>query len=162
MITSAVVSAWLWVHVGVLCIVVAYAACGHAFFPTIVERGRERLASRPVRTALIGALVSVPWLLVAILLSNAPLGGLKLAGAILGLAWIAVGLAGLGSIALHVGERGAVGGAAWTTVARGAGFLALTWMLPILGWFVMLPLSLVCGVGCVLGGLRSAPMQPTA
>jgi hypothetical protein len=29
--------------------------------------------------------------------------------------------------------------------------VALTWMLPILGWFVVLPLTLACGVGCLVG-----------
>ena len=39
---------------------------------------------------------------------------------------------------------------------RGAGgaLVALTWFLPLAGWFGMLPLSLATGVGCGLMALR--------
>ncbi|MDZ4754915.1 MAG: hypothetical protein SGJ11_10525 [Phycisphaerae bacterium] len=164
MITSAVVSAWVWVHVGVLLVVIAYAACGNAMLPNVTERGRDQLALRPVRTMLLGLMVSAPWVFAAIVLMNLPNGGLKLLGIVLGLAWVLIALAGLSAVALHVGDRGSGGGGAggtgggarWTHVTRGAGFVALTWMLPVLGWFVALPLTLACGVGCLLGSTKRA------
>jgi hypothetical protein len=151
MLNSAVVSAWLWVHVGVLLVVMGYAICGHAMFPRFVETGRRRLDERPLRTLFVGLAISLPWVGVAIALANAPNGALKFVGALLGLAWIALALVGTASIALRVGTRGETAPPRWTTVARGAGFVALTWMLPILGWFVVLPLTLACGVGCLVG-----------
>lgn len=161
MITSAVVSAWLWVHVGILLVVVGYATCGHAILPGAIERGRDRLAGSPVMTAIKGLAISVPWVFAAIVLMNLPIGALKFAGVLLGLAWLALGLVGLSAISLHVGNRGAHEPARWTHVARGAGFVTLTWMLPILGWFVALPLTLACGVGCLFGRApQGAVAQP--
>ena len=149
MLNSAVVSAWLWVHVGVLLVVMGYAICGHAMFPRIVETGQRRLAHRPLRTLFIGLAISLPWVGVV--------------GALLGLAWIALALVGTASIALRVGTRGEAAPTRWTTVARGAGFVALTWMLPILGWFVVLPLTLACGVGCLVGSLVGrSPLPPAS
>ena len=92
MLNSAVVSAWLWVHVGVLLVVMGYAICGHAMFPRIVETGRRRLDERPLRTLFVGLAISLPWVGVAIALANAPNGALKFVGALLGLAWIALAL----------------------------------------------------------------------
>jgi hypothetical protein len=151
MITSAVVSAWLWVHVGVLLVVVGYSACGYAILPGAAERGRERLARRPILTALIGLGISAPWVIGAIVLMNLPNGALKFAGALLGLSWLFIALVGMSAIALHVGRRDVTESARWHDVARGAGLVTLTWMLPLLGWFVALPLTLACGVGCLVG-----------
>ncbi len=157
MLNSAVVSAWLWVHVGILLIAVAYAVCGSALLPRAAERGRERLAQRPLRTLLVGLGLSVPWMLVAILLIASGKGSIVgLVGAGLAIAWVLVALLGLASVALHVGSRGEVGPARWTTTVRGAAIVSLTWMLPIVGWFVALPLSLACGLGCLVGRAPSS------
>lgn len=162
MITSAVVSAWLWVHVGILLVVVGYSACGHAILPGATERGRARLAASPFRTALKGLAISAPCVIAALVLMNLPNGALKFAGVLLGLTWLAVALVGVSAIALHVGDRGGSGPAPWTHVARGAGFVTLTWMLPLLGWFVALPLTLACGVGCLVGGAPRPVAQNAA
>lgn len=156
MLNSAVVSAWLWVHIGVLLVLVGYASCGHALFPQLVEGGRARFEARPARTLLVGLAISLPWVGLGIALANAPNGALKFAGVLLGLAWLSLALVGVSSIALRVGARSETGPVRWTQVARGAGFVGFTWMLPILGWFVVLPLTLACGVGCVLGGTAQA------
>lgn len=153
MLNSAVVSAWLWIHVGILLTAIAYATCGSALLPGNAERGRQWLANRPIRTLVIGLSLSIPWMLVAILLMASGKGGaVGLAGVVLAVAWVLVALLGLGSVSLHVGARGEVGPARWTTTARGAAILSLTWMLPIVGWFVALPLTLACGLGCLVGG----------
>ncbi|MDZ4829719.1 MAG: hypothetical protein SGJ09_05910 [Phycisphaerae bacterium] len=154
MLNSAVVSAWLWIHVGVLLVVVAYAACGSAFLPTASERGREILARSPIRTLLIGLAMTVPIMLVAIVLMNLPNGAVKLVGTVMAVSWLMIGLVGLAPLALHVGARGDAGPIRSTTVMRGGALIALTWMLPVVGWFVALPLTLACGAGCLLLSLR--------
>ncbi|MFO0827158.1 MAG: hypothetical protein U0572_03325 [Phycisphaerales bacterium] len=154
MLNSAVVSAWLWVHVGVLLIVVAYATCGSALLGPVADRGRERLGRAPLRTLLVGLGLSVPWMVAAITLMSLPNGILKLVGASLTVAWVATSLLGMSSLAMHVGARGDAGAARWTTVARGGALISLTWMLPIVGWFVAMPLSLACGAGCLVLSLR--------
>lgn len=152
MLNSAVVNAWLWTHIGILLIVVAYATCGSALLPTAAERGRERLAHRPIRTLAVGIGISVPWMLIAILMMAGGQGSIiGLLGVVMTIAWMLTALLGLASVASHVGARGESGPLRWTTTARGAALLALTWMLPIVGWFVALPLSLACGLGCLVG-----------
>jgi hypothetical protein len=151
MLNSAVVSAWLWVHIGVLLVIVGYATCGHAMLPRAVESGRRRLERGPIRTALKGLAISIPWVGVAVVLMNLPNGALKFAGVLLGLSWLALALVGTSAVALQVGSRGESGPTRWTHVARGAGFVALTWMLPVLGWFVVMPLTLACGIGSLIG-----------
>jgi hypothetical protein len=160
MITSAVVSAWLWVHVGILLVTVAYATCGSAILPGVAERGRAQLAVRPTRVVLIGLGVSVPWVLASIILLNLPNGAVKLIGAAALVGWAVLSLAGLASVSLLVGDRNAAGGPRWAHVARGAACVSLTWMLPVVGWFVMLPLSLAAGLGCLIAGRPSAAAVP--
>lgn len=158
MLNSAVVSAWLYVHVGVLLVVIAYATCSQALLGGIAERGRERVARAPLATLLVGLAISVPAFVGAIVLMDRPNGVVKLVGAAMAVSWVMVALLGLAPLATHVGSRGEAGPARWTTVARGAALIALTWMLPIVGWFVALPLSLAFGTGCLvlsLAGRRS-------
>lgn len=164
MLNSAVVNAWLYVHLGVLLIVVAYATCSYAMFPRAVDRGRTCVADSPLRTLLVGLLVSVPIVAAAIVLSALPNGVMKLAGVSLLLAWLTTALLGLAPLAVHVGARGEPGTARWSTVARGAAFVTLTWMMPFVGWFVAMPLCLAFGVGCAVRSLRgrSAPVPTLA
>ena len=43
------------------------------------------------------------------------------------------------------------------TRCRGGLLLTLTWILPLVGWLIVLPLSLCTGVGCLILGLFPAP-----
>ncbi len=162
MLNSAVVSAWLWVHVGILLIVVAYASCSNALLSSASERGRQRLAHAPLRTLLLGLVISVPIMLAAIVMMSLPNGAVKLAGTAVTVAWVTVALLGLAPLAVHVGSGGEQGPVRWTTVIRGAALIALTWMLPVVGWFVALPLSLACGAGCLLLSLRTTKLPVAA
>ena len=162
MITSAVVSAWLWVHVGFLLVVVGYSACGYAMLPGMAERGSAKLATRPLLTTLIGLAISGPWVATSILLMSLPNGVLKFAGVLLGLTWLFVALVGMSAVSLHVGRRERSREARWHEVARGAGLVTLTWMLPLLGWFVALPLTLACGVGCMVAPAGRAALPQAA
>lgn len=154
MLNSAVVSAWLWIHVGLLCVAVGYAMVGRALLPGRTERGRLALAARPLRTFAVGLAVSIPWAGIAIVLMSLGQGGpIGLLGVVLGLSWLIVALAGLGAIATLVGAEATP--APWWAPARGAACVALTWMLPIVGWFILLPATLVLSLGCVLVGRRT-------
>ncbi|MBL9150084.1 MAG: hypothetical protein JNM94_15460 [Phycisphaerae bacterium] len=162
MLNSAVVNAWLYAHIGVLLVVVAYATCSYAMFSRAVERGRACVADSPIRTLMIGLLVSVPLVVAALVLSSAANGVIKLVGVSLLLGWLTTALLGLAPLALHVGARGEAGNIRWTTVARGASFVTLTWMLPVAGWFVAMPLSLAFGVGCAVRAAGRRAATPVA
>jgi hypothetical protein len=99
-------------------------------------------------------LAGLPVTLVAIILASAaksmpgPLGSIW-AGAIicLYLMQASVGVAGL---ATCIGERlasPADSGRAWRATMRGSIVLILTYLLPILGWFVIIPASFIVGSG---------------
>jgi hypothetical protein len=66
--------------------------------------------------------------------------------------WILAGLVGGAGIAQHVG-RGRDGTAEWLQTVRGGLFISLTWILPLVGWLGILPLTLATGVGCLVLGL---------
>lgn len=156
MLNSAVVSAWLWIHVGILLIAIAYATVGRALLPMRTERARAALAARPLRVFGIGLGVTVPWAGIAIALMVAGQGGpVGLLGVVIGLAWLLAALAGLATLATHVGSAGTSGDAPWWATTRGAACVALTWMLPVVGWFILLPATLALSLGCLLVGRRT-------
>lgn len=162
MITTAHVYTVLFIHLGVILVATAYYTVGAAMLPALTSDSAERFAARPVRITLIGAALSLPWVVASIVLMR--IGGpAGLLGVILVSAWILVGLLGGAGIAEHVGRRGD-DARSWRTTARGGLLMALTWALPIVGWFVVLPLTLAAGVGCVATGRRSlrasAPPPP--
>lgn len=153
MTTSAFVTAMLLIHVGVILVVTAYYAVGAVLAPGLTERARIRFAGRPWLAVLIGLAVSVPWVLAAIGLLNAPLAPVKFVGAVVGCLWVLFGLLGGAGIAQHVGRTHADASPDWAQTVRGGMFISLTWLLPLVGWLGMLPLTMAAGIGCFVLGL---------
>ncbi|MHC4218560.1 MAG: hypothetical protein ACYSU7_08920 [Planctomycetota bacterium] len=153
MTTSAVVYTFLFIHIGVILVVTAYFTLGAALAPRLTERGRARFARRPWLPTLIGLVVSGPWVFAAIACLNIEIGAVKFGGAVLGCLWILLGLIGGAGIAQHVGRGTGDAPVSWIQTVRGGLFITLTWILPLVGWLVVLPLTLAAGVGCLLVGL---------
>lgn len=161
MTPTATVTAFISVHLGVILVVCAYYALSAAIAPGITERGRVRFARRPWLPALAGIALSLPWVVAALVLLNVPAGPVKFAGAVLGCAWILCCLIGGSSLAQHVGSMsGREQDMTWIRSVRGGLFITLTWVLPIVGWLGMLPLTLATGLGCLLVGLFPLRSQP--
>jgi hypothetical protein len=158
-INTATVYTWLLVHLGVIVVVSAYYAASAAMAPRLTERARARFAQRPWLPALVGIGVSLPWVVASLVLMSLPMGGAKFAGATLGLLWILCGLVGGAAIAQHVGH-GTATSEAWVRSVRGGLFITLTWVLPLVGWLIMIPLTLASGIGCLIVGLVPA-RQPS-
>ena len=152
MTTSAVVQTFLYMHIGVILVVTAYYAMAAAVAPRLTERGRSRFARRPWLPVLLGLVISLPWVLFAIALLSAAAAPVKFAGAALGCLWILCGLMGGAGIAQHVGRGGADGPCSWVQTVRGGLFISLTWILPLVGWMIMLPMTLAAGTGCLAMG----------
>jgi hypothetical protein len=138
-----------------------------ALFPDAVERSRARIVRRPVLCFVAGVIPAL--LLIAgglVLLNKAP-GGWKALGfppLLLGFLLAGIGLAGLSTA---VGERlpsGADEGRAWRSLLRGAACLELSFLIPFLGWFGLLPLAAVAAVGAATMALVSGegPVAPAA
>ena len=155
MTPTALVYTYFFIHIGVILVVCAYYALSAAIAPNITYRARVRFARRPWLPALIGLGLSVPWVLASIVLMQLPFGPVKFLGAVIGSLWILCGLVGGAGIAQQVG-RGTfdpnAGESSWVHSVRGGLFITLTWILPLIGWLGMLPLTLATGIGCLLLG----------
>ena len=166
MTPSAYVWTILFLHVGVILVVTAYYAFSAALAPRITHRARVRFAQRPWLPMLIGVGFSVPWVIAGLVLMNAPLAPAKFIGVVLSLAWVLLGLIGGAGIAQHIGAphmnpaREAHLQPSWHDSIRGGLFITLTWVLPLVGWFAMLPLTLATGVGCLFLGLLPMKIEP--
>lgn len=158
MLTTAQVWAILLIHVGIILVVTAYYTVTAALLPGLSERAAARFGQRPWLAALVGVLISLPWVVVALGMMGrgGPVAGI---GSVIGLLWILCGLVGGGGLALHVGRGGDDRRPSHATI-RGGLLITLAWMLPLIGWFFVLPLSIATGIGCLLLGML--PRRPAA
>lgn len=135
---------------------VGYFALARALWPSWTLRARQRWSDRPWTTVMAGLGIAVPAVTMCIVIAQGPgplsaIGGLSL-GLLLGLA-----LVGTAGLATHIGARlGAPtdAGRDWVQTVRGGVVLELSCLVPILGWFVLLPIALVGGLGASVLGMR--------
>ena len=143
---------------GTQAVMVSYWLLAAALFPRALRRSRTAYDERSGRLTIAGVLATVPMLLLgAGLLQQGPHPLLKLIGAILVSTPVALGLAGSAGLCDRIGA-GLPGDAddrlPWRRVMRGGVVLSFAFVLPVIGWFVLLPWTLVSGVGASLGALR--------
>jgi len=154
---------WFLIIVGTYLVLVSHWLASFALFPNIVEACRRRYG-RPIVPTLVGLVVLIPFSVLGIVASRAVVKpGL---GAIFkGLLMTPMLLALLGSsgLALRIGaglNAPSDEGQTWRRVFRGGVVLAPTFLLPLLGWFVVLPFVLVSGLGAALLSLKVRPQAP--
>ena len=144
---------WFLMVAGAYLALNAYWLAAVALFRPAVERARLTYATRPVGATLAGLLALIPVALVFIVFARAAHPGVKLvAGALL---MVPLVLALLGSAGLA--DRIGAGLASpvdeaqpWRRVLRGGAVLALLFVVPLLGWFAVFPLTLASGLGALL------------
>lgn len=155
MLTLQQVYAVLFLHLGVILVMTAYFVVARMIFPTIVTRGQQRFARRAWLPAIIGIGLSIPWVVISLILMQqgqvAP--PLPVIGILIGSAWLLVGFVGTASLAGYIGRGADDDVSPWKATMRGGAALTLTWALPFIGWFFILPLTLSIGVGCAVLGL---------
>jgi hypothetical protein len=131
---------------------VAYPALLSAWwflFPATVERARLRLDRTPAASFWLGLAVLIGFLIPILILLNLPSGFFKFLGW-LTIAFVLVlssfGAAGLASRFAdklnRIGSFSAIG-----AFVRGAVIIELASVLPVLGWFVFLPIATVTSLG---------------
>lgn len=123
--------------------------------PGMVERSRERISRTPWKALLLGVIVllmaSVPFGVLSALAG--PFQLVAYVGAFILLAFASVGAAGLASL---MGERLRGQGVAVTSpggLLRGAVALEFATVFPVIGWFILFPLTLVVSLGAVVFAL---------
>ncbi len=131
-----------------------WLVCRGLWGPT-VERASRRCARNPIKCFIVGALSTLLVVVPVTFLAQAGPGGVFLGTIIGGLfaAWAHLGVAGL---VTHLGRQlpsPADDKRPWKATLRGGIALELTYLLPILGWFGILPLSWIYGAGATTLGL---------
>lgn len=148
---------WFLVVAGTYLVLIGYWLTAQGLFPAFVDGCRRRIEGSPFRQALVGLGVAVPVVIGGIAGLAAPNPGAKLLGAMTLLSLILVGIVGATGIAAQIGsglaspvdER-----QAWRRVLRGGMVLGLTFILPLVGWFLILPGTLLMGIGAVVLGRK--------
>lgn len=125
-------------------------------FPATVERARVRLERTPWRCFWLGGVLMAVFTTPLVVLFALPFGPAKLAGfvgVILILAVAGLGAAGLAAKMAHTLAHNTVGHNVANTLSpyaaflRGAVALELAAALPLLGWFIFVPLAIVTAMG---------------
>lgn len=149
-------------------VLVAYWLASAALFPAWVARARDAGVDRPVRATLLGAVIGVPLTLIGgSMAMQGPDAGARAVGALVVSIPILLALGGSTGLALRIGAGLALPSdatAPWLRVLRGGTVLALTFLLPVVGWFVVFPWALMQGVGVALLAIRrrARPVTITA
>ena len=151
-ITTADVLLWFFITLGFFLVFLSHWLVGTSLFPDYVTKCAEQYR-RPFVVVLLGLLAMVVPIVIGVLIMNAVPPALKWIGLIIIGAPILAGLLGTAGLALRIGEgMPAPGDEAqpWKRVLRGGTALALTFLLPILGQIVVIPLALASGLGAGL------------
>lgn len=143
---------WFLLIVGLLLVFISYWLASVALFPRLVERARDAYAT-PVRALVLGVLCAAPLIALGILIGARPNPALKVIGLTIGAVPVLLGLVGSAGLSLRIGAGMASpvdDAQPWRRVLRGGIVLALGFLLPFLGWFGVLPLTLLSGVGAAV------------
>ena len=147
---------WFLLILGALLVFVAHWLGAYGLFPTLVEGCADRLGRRPVAATFLGLAILVPLLVLTTVISQLgpPFNAIALLLLTVPVMFALLGSAGL---ALRVG-RGLASpndvAQPWRRVLRGGIVLALVFLLPIVGWLVVMPWALVSGVGAAVMAMR--------
>ena len=141
--------------VGILLVLVCYWLAAESLFPRLVRCSQVYYRHRPVTTTLVGILLVAPFILVGGGLFNAGGGPAQGVGFLVLAVPVLLALLGSAGLARQLGEglpSAADTAAPWRPVMRGGAILALSFLLPFVGWFLVFPAVLVTGVGAATRG----------
>jgi hypothetical protein len=161
------------VFVATLVVTLLVSLCGYlllvrAAAPAFVDRAERAATHRPWASALVGFPVAIASLVVCGALFNAPAGPARAAGALVLALVLGAAFAGLAGLAQRAGRAlpsPADDTRPWLLIVRGAVVIELAALVPILGWFLVLPIVLAVGTGAAclatlgLGQGQTAPAQ---
>jgi hypothetical protein len=154
------VAVWTALVIGLMTALPAAWLLFGALWPDAVSRARERIPRRPVSTFLAGAGVSALVLAGVAGLGKAGLAAPAFLLGSFGLGWSFLGVAAL---AQHAGSRlASPGDPGWKPALRGGAVLALSFLVPFLGWFLLLPVAILLGAGAATFAVfrRRPPAEP--
>lgn len=142
--------------IGLLTVYVSYWLVAQALFPNMVGRARQHYG-RPLKVTLVGLLAATPPLILGAVISKLPNPALKIAGVTLMLIPVMLGLLGSAGLVLRIGSglpSPLDETQPWRRVLRGGILLALTFLLPVVGWVVLPVWALISGLGAFILGVK--------
>lgn len=143
---------WFLLIVGIILVLNSYWLAAVSLWPRWVDSFADKYR-RPVRITFMGLLGVIPCVLIVALMrqTHHPVGN-ALSVVAVGTA-VMMGMAGSAGLARKIGQ-GLVSSKdeaqPWRCVLRGGIVFAFTMLLPLVGWFVVLPWALVSGLGAVV------------
>jgi hypothetical protein len=137
---------------------VGYWLLGAGLLPAVTERCAEQYLQRPVRITLLGLVTFGPLIALGSAIASAPNPVLKIVGVALLLGLLLIALFGSAGLALRIGiglrsandER-----EPWRRVWRGGLVLSLSFILPLIGTFLLMPWAFVSGFGAFILSMRT-------
>lgn len=150
--------------VGILITVPALLIALNLLLPRFTERIQQRAQANPVMGLVLGGIVGLAAVLLVAILAQAP-GPLRTLAWVAGLVLAAVGALGAAGISRLLGLRLGQWSAPTSrlnNLVRGAVIYELAALVPLLGWFVFLPLMALIGLGTAVLALfptRTAPIS---
>ncbi len=154
---------WVLGIAALLAVFVSYWLTVVALFPMVVARAQAQY-HRPFKLIGLGLVTIIPLLIGAILLFKLKNPVFQLSGSVLLGGIVAIGLLGSSGLAQRIGHglpSPLDEAQPWRRVYRGGSVLALVFLLPFVGWFVILPVTLITGFGAALLSYSSAKASPT-
>ena len=141
---------------GAMLVFQAFWLFGTALFPRMVGQARDRYKT-PIRTTLIGLAVVVPTFFIGIFwLQNIDNIIVKIIGLVIGVVPLILGAIGSAGLCQLIGLGLPAPGDQsqnWRRVWRGGWVLNFCYLLPVAGWFVILPWSIISGCGAFVTSL---------
>jgi hypothetical protein len=145
---------FLFIILGFVIVYISYWLLAAGLFPGFVGRCAETLGRAPIKTTIVGGLTLAPLIIVGFVISNkSPHTAGKIAGLAIVIFAALAALLGSAGVALRIGQglkslRDET--EPWRRVLRGGIVLALTFVLPFIGTFVVMPLAFISGFGAFL------------
>ena len=159
MTTTADVLRVLLLILGAMLIFQAYWLAGAGLFPRLVGQARDRYKT-PIRTTLIGLAVVVPTFFIGIFwLANKDNNIVKIIGIVIGIVPLMLGAIGSAGLCQLIGLGLPAPGDQsqnWRRVWRGGWVLNFCYLLPFIGWFVILPWGIISGCGAFVTSLSGS------
>jgi len=160
--TSATVWMIVWLLIGAAVTIASSLLTARTLFPAFAGRCAARCGT-PVRAFFLGLLTVAAAAVLVGISTKAGKIGQPVSLVVIGLVGL-LALVGVSGQIVRMAARTAQDGESahsWAASRRAATILTLSYILPVAGWVVILPLSLITGLGCALMSLR-APMPALA
>lgn len=149
---------WTLIILGFYVIMLSYWLVAYALAPSLVSGSRTSFENTPWKNILVGLLVGAPIAAVGFLLFAIPNPAFKILGFAVILLPLLMGLFGSAGLCEKIG----IGllmkheeGRNWLRVLLGGIVLGLTFLFPLLGWFLVMPLVLISGIGALFLSWRA-------